>query len=389
MSDGLIWSGIGQGIANAGSTIGNFLYKDIAAQEDRDARAALLRERLEDKQQARQDKADLTLQLAEMKGGGGGGKGGANLKPEDYAPGGKLAGMLAGKMGMTEPEYAQFYSARKSGDVSKFAQEVSQFEREPIVAGESDAVSRSTATLKENKITRLPPGFEQEFRSKVKALSDLEESYALGGHYDDVTKGRQTSFQTGVGQGILNKEITGKDIGTASQAVASSTGKESYAVQGGEKLNQFTGASETTPKGLSEIQENKAQAGKASSGGTKTPRVQSTKEDADGNMILIMSDGTTKPMMGEDGKAVRSAAFNKEVSKLITKMAEDDSAFKKLPAAEQRAKAEERLTGRAGSTAPAADTGLKAKVEAGGQKYEPSKYEYRVNSDGSVQRRLK
>jgi hypothetical protein len=163
-------------------------------------------------------------------------------------------------------------------------------------------------------------------------------------------------------------------------------------VEGGEKLNVYTGESTTTPKGLSEIQENKAQAGKAASGGgggNKPVRVQSTKEDANGNMILIMSDGTTKPLLGEDGKSVRSSAFNKEVAKIITKMEEDSSAFKKLPDADKRAQAEQRLTGKSSEAAPAADVNLKGKVEASGQKYEPSKYEYRVNADGSVQRRLK
>jgi hypothetical protein len=164
-------------------------------------------------------------------------------------------------------------------------------------------------------------------------------------------------------------------------------------VEGGEKLNVYTGESTTTPKGLSEIQENKAQAGKASSGsgtgGAKPVRVQSTKEDSDGNMILVMTDGSTKPMLGTDGKPVRSAAFNKEVSKIITKLEEDDSSFKKLSPDEKRKRAEQRLTGKSSEAAPAADVNLKGKVEASGQKYEPSKYEYRVNADGSVQRRLK
>jgi hypothetical protein len=111
----------------------------------------------------------------------------------------------------------------------------------------------------------MPPGFEAEYKAKMKKLGDLQESYALGGHYDDVMKGRQQGFQTGVGEGILNKSIVGKDIGTASQAVGSSLGKESYKVEGGEKLGVFTGNSTTTALGTSQIAENKAQASSANS----------------------------------------------------------------------------------------------------------------------------
>ena len=403
---GLIGSNIGQAISNFGTNVGNMMFKSIGDEADRDARIAAKKEewqaRLEDRQAARAENNDLKRELATMKleasgggsKGGGGKSGGVNM--EDIKPGGSQEVWAAAKMDMTVPEYTAFYNSMKTGDRTAFLQEVTRTTVPPEATGPmSDAVSRKTAPRTDETVKAMPPGFEAEYKAKMKKLGDLQESYALGGQYDDVMKGRQQGFQTGVAQGILNKEITGKDVGVASQAVGSSLGKDSYAVQGGEKLNQFTGESTTTPKGQSEITENQAQANKAKNaggggGGTKAPRVQSTKEDSEGNMILIMSDGTTKPLLGSDGKAVRSSAFNKEVSKIITKMEEDDSAFRKLPADEKRKKAEERLTGRASSNAnPAADTGLKAKVEAGGQKYEPTKYEYRIGPDGSVQRRAK
>jgi hypothetical protein len=106
-------------------------------------------------------------------------------------------------------------------------------------------------------------------------------------------------------------------------------------------------------------------------------------------MILVMTDGSTKPMLGTDGKPVRSASFNKEVARIIAKLEEDDSAFKKLPPDEKRKRAEQRLTGKSSAAAPAADVNLKGKVEASGQAYEPSKYDYRIGPDGSVQRKLK
>lgn len=407
---GLIMGNVGQAISGFGANLGNLMFKSIGDEADRDARIAAKKEewqaRLQDRQEARAENNDLKRELLEMKldadatrastkaasGGTTGGKGAASINMEDLQPGGKLAGMVAGKMGLSEPEYAQLYNSRKTGDVSSFLTEITRTTVPAEATGEmSDAVSRKTAPRTQETIKAPPPGFEVEHRAKLKKLADLEESYALGGQYDDIMKGRQQGFQTGVGEGVLAGAIR---PGPGSEAVGASLAKERIKVEGGEKLNVYTGESTTTPKGQSEIVENTAQANKAASGGktgsgsgVKAPRVQSTKEDSDGNMILVMTDGSTKPLLGSDGKPVRSAAFNKEVSKIIAKLEEDDSAFRKLPADEKRKRAEQRLTGKSSDAAPAAN--LKSKVEASGQAYEPSKYDYRIGPDGSVQRRLK
>jgi hypothetical protein len=408
---GLIGSNVGQAISNFGANIGNLMFKSIGDEADRDARIAAKKEewqaRLQDRQDARQENNDLKRELLEMrldagavKGSSGtsGGKGGG-INMEDIKPGGSQQVWMAAQMEMTVPQYTEFYNSMKTGDKSAFLQEVVRTNVAPAVkelgdpTGEmSDAVSRSTAVRTPETIKALPPGFEAEYRAKMKKLGDLQESYALGGQYDDVMKGRQTKFQTGVGEGVLAGNIK---PGAGSEAVGASLAKERFKVEGGEKLNVFQGDSTTTPKGLSEIQENVAQAnkpsgsGKGGSTGAKAVRVQSTKEDSDGNMILVMTDGSTKPMLGTDGKPVRSASFNKEVAKIIAKLEEDDSAFKKLPPDEKRKRAEQRLTGKSSAAAPAADVNLKGKVEASGQAYEPSKYDYRIGPDGSVQRKLK
>ena len=409
---GLVMGNIGQAISGFGANIGNLMFKSIGDEADRDARIAAKKEewqaRLQDRQDARQENNDLKRELLEMrldagavKGSSGkaGGKGGSNINMEDIKPGGSQEVWAAAKLDMTVPEYTAFYNSLKTGDKSAFLQDVTRINVTPAapgmgdVTGEmSDAVSRKTAVRTPETIKAPPPGFEAEYKAKMKKLADLQESYALGGQYDDIMKGRQQGFQTETGQGVLAGAIR---PGPAGEAVGVSLGKERMKVEGGEKLNVFTGESTTTPKGQSEIQENVAQAnkppgsGKGGSTGAKAVRVQSTKEDSDGNMILVMTDGSTKPMLGTDGKPVRSASFNKEVARIIAKLEEDDSAFKKLPPDEKRKRAEQRLTGRTTDAAPAADVNLKGKVEASGQKYEPSKYDYRIGPDGSVQRKLK
>lgn len=367
---GLVMGNIGQAISGFGANVGNLMFKSIGDEADRDARIAARREewmaRLEDRQLGREENNDLKRELLEMKLDAGGGKSGSSsggkgggINMEDIKPGGSQEVWMAAQMEMTVPQYTEFYNSMKSGDKTAFLQKVTTQAATGMGAYQGQTAGQVSAETK----MELPAGFEAEYKAKMKKLGQLQESYALAGHYDDVTKGRQNQFKTETGQGVLAGAIK---PGPGGEAVGVSLGKERMKVEGGEKLNVYTGESTTTPKGLSEIQENKAQAGKASSGsgtgGAKPVRVQSTKEDSDGNMILVMTDGSTKPMLGTDGKPVRSAAFNKEVSKIITKLEEDDSSFKKLSPDEKRKRAEQRLTGKSSEAAPAAKTDAAPKV---------------------------
>lgn len=363
---GLVMGNIGQAISGFGANVGNLMFKSIGDEADRDARIAARREewmaKLEDRQLGREENNDLKRELLEMKidagggksgsSGGGGKSGGINM--EDIKPGGSQEVWAAAKMEMTVPEYARFYSSLKTGDKSAFLENLTVSNKG--VAGPGGEINAAaTGTDVGSQTTKvLPAGFEAEYKAKMKKLGDLQESYALAGHYKDVTQGRQEVFQTETGVGVLAGNIK---PGPGGEAVGVSLGKERMKVEGGEKLNVYTGESSTTPKGLSEIQENKAQAVKAKdAGGAKAPRVQSTKEDSNGNMVLIMSDGTSKPLLEADGKPMQSAAFNKEVARTIAKMEEESSTFKKLSETEKRQRAQERLTGKMSEAAPAAKT---------------------------------
>ena len=74
-------------------------------------------------------------------------------------------------------------------------------------------------------------------------------------------------------------------------------------------------------------------------GGTKAARVQKTITGENGNVMAVMSDGTTKDL------GIKSGDYNKQISNLVTKMAKDDYKFAKLPEAEKRKQAELRLRG--------------------------------------------
>jgi hypothetical protein len=405
---GLVMGNIGQAISSFGANIGNLMFKSIGDEADRDARIAAKKEewqaRLQDRLDARTENNDLKRELLEMRLDAGGGKAGGKaggksggINMEDIKPGGTQEVWAAAKLEMTVPEYAAFYNSLKTGDKSAFLQDVTRTNVTPAVPGMgavegdmSDAVSRKTATRTEETIKALPPGFEGEYKAKMKKLADIQESYALGGQYDDVTKGRQNQFQTETGQGVLAGAIK---PGPAGEAVGVSLGKERIDVKGGEKLNVFTGESTTTPVGQSEIAENKAQAGSAGALSKKYGKeIEKIDAEISGGMFNKNSSEKLTSVINAANATIKSLD---ESSKGSTPEAKAEWQRQRDDAVAIRDKAitlqKNGLDAREKpAPAPKADDAvLKSKVESRGMKYEPNKYQYRVNKDGSVDRKPK
>jgi hypothetical protein len=296
MSDALMWAGFGKGLADAGSTMASFLMKAETAREDREARMTLRREELAYREandlanrEFRESQNALYKKAVGAGGssGGGGGKGGIAL--EDLSPGGKAESIIAMNSGMTLPDYQRFRKANETGDFSGYAVDTPRFGREPApgteglgaVGGEfSDAVSRKASTLTEETIKQLPPGFKEYADAKRKQIGAIIESYALGPAFDDVQKGRQTGLITSIGEKAYTNPETAPVGG---QAVAVMGGKPLANVEGGMLYNQYTGKSEVTPVGQSQITENVAKAGEATAKGaaaeTKAERLTRAKRE--------------------------------------------------------------------------------------------------------------
>jgi hypothetical protein len=404
---GLVMGNIGQAISGFGANIGNLMFKSIGDEADRDARIAAKKEewqaRLQDRQDARIENNDLKRELLEMRLDAGGGKSGTSggksggINMEDIKPGGNQEVWAAAKLDMTVPEYTAFYNSLKTGDKSAFLQDVTRTNVTPAVPGMgavegdmSDAVSRKTATRTEETIKALPPGFEGEYKAKMKKLADIQESYALGGQYDDVTKGRQNQFQTETGQGVLAGAIK---PGPAGEAVGVSLGKERIDVKGGEKLNVFTGESTTTPVGQSEIAENKAQAGSAGALSKKYGKeIEKIDAEISGGMFnknssekltsVINAANATIKSLDESSKGSTpeaKAEWQRQRDDAVTIRDKAITLQKNGLDARDKPKPEPKTD----------DAVLKNKVEGRGMKYEPNKYQYRVNKDGSVDRKPK
>jgi hypothetical protein len=238
----------------------------------------------------------------------------------------------------------------------------------------------------------LPVGFEDQYKAKMKKLGDLQESYALGGQYDDVMKGRQTKFQTGVGEGVLAGNIK---PGAGSEAVGASLAKERIDVKGGEKLNVFTGESTTTPLGQSEIAENKAQAGSSGALSKKyTKEIEKIDAEISGGVFNKNSSEKLTSVINAANATIKSLDDSSKGSTPEAKaewqrQRDDAVAVRDKAMALQKSGLDAREKPKPAPAPKADDAALKSKVEGRGMKYEPNKYQYRVNKDGSVDRKPK
>jgi hypothetical protein len=273
---GLIWAGIGQGIANAGRAVGDYMMRSELEEERQREKAELQRERLAATERENQRNRELRAEMAAPRQGSGGSDGG--LPAKSIAEGGEDEGMLARRAGMTVPELRGLRKYSETGDTEPFKRDITRYGRlQDDTAGPndeySDAVSRRGAMLVEETIKDLPPGFEREARAKMQTLAKIEESYRLGGKYDDVTKGRRNQQEVDMSEAALGQPAAAGMIG---QAMAAGAGKDLVGGDSNVTRNKFTGQTSTTPVGESVISENRAQAGQAAAAG----RLSGAKADA-------------------------------------------------------------------------------------------------------------
>jgi hypothetical protein len=149
---------------------------------------------------------------------------------------------------MTVPELRALRRFSETGDMSPFGTKVKTLDNE-YGAMES---------------TAYPPGLDRELKAKAQVLSKIEESFVLGGKYDDVTKGRRNQQEVDASDAAIRDPSKAGIIG---QGMAAGDAKPLVDVKDGTAFNQYTGATATTEKGRSEITENLAQAGKANAQG--------------------------------------------------------------------------------------------------------------------------
>lgn len=255
---GLIWGALGQAVGNASSNIGNYMMRSELDEERQRERMELQRER--ERAAAELQKDRLAAQSARTGGSDGG------LSAKDIGEGGADEGLVARRAGMTVPELRAMRRYSETGDTEPFKRNVERYKPEVEGADTTDAVLRKYAKqMGLTDITQeLPPGFEAEARAKMESLAKIEESYRLGGKYDDVTKGRRNQQEVDMSEAAIRRPEAAGVIG---QGMAAGKGNDLIGGDSNVTRNKFTGATSTTDVGKSVISENQAQAGQATAAG--------------------------------------------------------------------------------------------------------------------------
>lgn len=288
---GLIWAGIGKGIADAGQTFGSFMAKDI--EERRRAELEALREeRLTAREEDREIRADKRKEDAALKDAG------------IYAD--------AEKSAVAVGETRRFEKFKKDlgqtdmdeEDLRKVFDE--QYDQRKV--GSFEGADRYT---------------ERYSKQKEDVLSEIRR---MGGSSGLINQA-QASVKT-----AQDAERASDRLAFDEKRLAEQEARRRDEFKALLPIKQQTADASTT-------RANKPAGGAGGSG----PKVRSTYTNSEGNKVAVMSDGSEKTL----GKA---GDFDKSVANLVNTMSKNDYTFSKLPEAEKRQKAIERLTG--GTSAP-------------------------------------
>lgn len=296
---GLIWAGIGKGIADAGQTFGSFMVKDI--EERRRAELEALREeRLTAREEDREIRADKRKEDAALKDAG------IYADAEQSAVGvGETRRFEKFKKDLGQTDMAE-EDLRKVFDEQYDQRKVGSFE------GADRYVERYSKQKEDvlNEIRRMggSSGLINQAQASVKTAQDAERAADRLAFDQKREDARNAQIEARNAQNDRRLDLMEERI--------------------------------TSQNKTDTIRANKPAGGAGGSGGVK---VRSTYTNSEGNKVAVMSDGSEKTL----GKA---GDFDKSVANLVNTMSKNDYTFSKLPESEKRAKAIERLTG--GTSAP-------------------------------------
>lgn len=324
MGRGLVLGAMGKAVGNIGATVSDMMVRDISDRQRREDRE---REKEEDREfraeQARLQREAVAERQASRGGSGGSGGGGMSAPPLEN---------VAGLAGMTAPELEKYEQAQKTGDFSAFKTAQREDDAGPSKYDPKD-FDQARATY--------PPGVSDEtIRAKFKQIAEIRTAMAMGKDNDDYQKGNRVAQEIDASK---RAEAAPEKAGIIGQAIAVGKGGDIIGGDSNVTRNKFTGDTSVTPVGQSVIRENNAQAGAASTrasgsgNAAKAPTVRATKEDANGNVIAVMSDATTKDL------GIKSASFNGKIAGLISQREKGDHNFNKLPEEEKKEWAINRL----------------------------------------------
>lgn len=289
---GLILAGIGKGIADAGQTFGSFMMQGIQDKR-KDELEALRDERLIAREELREQRAVDRVEAAALK------------DAEIFARAEQAAPAI--------------------GDTRRFE----KFKKD---VGPTDMAEDELRKVFDEQYNQRKVGAFEGADRYVERYSKQKE--------DVLNEIRRTGGSSGLINQAQNSVKIAQEAERASDRLAFDQKREDVRNAQNERRLDLMEERITSQNKTDTIRANKP-AGSGSGG--SGPKVRSTYTNSEGNKVAVMSDGSEKTL----GKA---GDFDKSVATLVTKMSKDDYQFGKLPEAEKRQRAIERLTG--GTSAP-------------------------------------
>ena len=173
---------------------------------------------------------------------------------------------------------------------------------------------------------------EPESRNKADVLDELRKGGASGGLLktarDDLTN-TQRAEQQARSEALKEKQLEQRDR------------------QFAERLDQQAVLADERNRVTLEAADRRASRG--GDGGGSEPKIRSTKTNADGEVIAVMSDGSTRPL------GIQDQAYAKNLANMVQKMRED-SKYRKMGEDELIAIARQRLSGASSKPASSASS---------------------------------
>lgn len=302
MGSGLIWAGLGKGIADAGVTIGNSYMREAEEKSkfEREQRLEELREqrkidREERDKKARIEESEKAYSMADALG--------ASRKANG------LNGLIASSI-----------SAGEQGDTTLSPEALrSIIKNDPALAKQYQDMGlidpAMPLTRNQERLQRAEDVYSSAMKigahSSVLESLDKDRKRVLEEIKEENKEKREE-------RKAANDERKTDELGRKTDALIEYLGKK------GDAAETTAGAAVT-------------RANRPAGGGSGGVRLRSTKTNSDGEVIGIMSDGSTVNL------GIKSGEFEGRVASLITKMSRDDYNFSKLPEEEKRSRALARL----------------------------------------------
>jgi hypothetical protein len=321
---GLIFAGIGKGIADAGQTFAQAGMRQYEM-DRQDEREALREERLLKRQEAldelkaeRERAREEQLQQRVIK--------------ESAAVGTKANEIGTAREGRAFDRLAESSAmAGEQGDVALSKEQLQRLSKENPELGEQYkklGLIESSMPLTVNQ------------RRMQRADDEVQASMDIGAH-SSVQKSLMDKRKSVLDE-IKEENRDARDQRRDALAVEREARRDAE-FKAMMPVRQQQANAATTNAGANVTRANRPPSSGGGAGGSGAPKVRSTYTNNEGNKVAVMSDGSEKTL----GKA---GDFDKSVANLVNTMSKNDFQFNKLSEAEKRQKAIERLTG--GATAP-------------------------------------